>query len=82
VDLEFLTGNKLPCYWAISWWTIPVLIIGVTGWWLRTLIRASLSHEQMLWPLVGVFLGILFVIVLMAAVAVAKEEQFNLVTVS
>ncbi|CAH2991093.1 unnamed protein product [Chilo suppressalis] len=80
VDIEFLTGNKLPCFWAVSWWTIPILIIGVTGWWLRTLIRASWSQGLTLWPLVGVFVGILIMMVLMAAVAVAKEEQFNLVS--
>ncbi|KAL0852522.1 hypothetical protein ABMA27_002255 [Loxostege sticticalis] len=78
VDIEFLTGNKLPWFWAFSWWTIPVLLIGVTGWWLRTLIRATWSQGQMLWPLVGVFIGILVVMIIMAAVAVAKEEQFNL----
>ncbi|CAH0750428.1 unnamed protein product [Diatraea saccharalis] len=80
VDIEFLTGNKLPCFWAVSWWTIPVFIIGVTGWWLRTLIRASWSQDQTLWPLVGVFIGILVIMILMAAVAVVKEEQFNLVS--
>ncbi|KAL4713597.1 hypothetical protein ACJJTC_016680 [Scirpophaga incertulas] len=78
VDIEFLTGNKLPWIWAVSWWTIPVFIIGVTGWWLRALIRASWSQDLTLWPLVGVFIGILVVMIFVAAVVVAKEEQFNL----
>ncbi|XP_075974633.1 sodium-dependent nutrient amino acid transporter 1-like isoform X2 [Anticarsia gemmatalis] len=80
VDIEFLTGVKLPYFWIGTWWTTPVLLIGVSGWWLRALLRVSWGHGQTLWPLLGVFLTILVVMVVMAAVAVAKEEQFNLFT--
>ncbi|KAJ0175786.1 hypothetical protein K1T71_008945 [Dendrolimus kikuchii] len=80
VDIEFLTGVKLPCFWIATWWSTPILLVGVTGWWLRDLLKVTLDQGQTLWPLVGVFLGILIVMVIVAAVAVAKEEQFNLVT--
>lgn len=56
--------------------------MGITGWWLRSLLRSTWGEVQTLWPLGGVFIGILVVMVVMAAVAVAKEEQFNLLTVS
>lgn len=55
--------------------------MGVTGRWLRSLLRTSLEENQTLWPLGGVFLGILAVMIIMAAVAVAKEEQYNFLTV-
>ncbi|CAB3255739.1 unnamed protein product [Arctia plantaginis] len=80
VDIEFLTGVKLPYFWVATWWTTPVLLVGVSGWWLRSLLRASWSLGQTLWPLLGVFVAILVIMVVMAAVAVAKEEQFNLIS--
>lgn len=55
--------------------------MGVTGWWLRSLLRSSWEENQTLWPLGGVFIGILAVMIVMAAVAVAKEEQYNFLTV-
>ena len=82
VDIEFLTGVKLPYFWVATWWFTPVLFIGVTGWWLRALLRISWGNGLTLWPLLAVFVVILVVMVMLAAVAVAKEEQFNLVTVS
>ncbi|KAH9644123.1 hypothetical protein HF086_015453 [Spodoptera exigua] len=78
VDIEFLTGSKLPNFWIATWWLTPVLIIGVTGWWLRALLRISWGNGNTLWPLLAVFLLILIVMVILAARAVAKEEQFNL----
>ncbi|XP_045768654.1 sodium- and chloride-dependent GABA transporter 1-like isoform X2 [Maniola jurtina] len=80
VDIHFVTGSKLPCIWLVTWWSTPVLLMGVTGWWLRSLLRVTWGQGQTLWPLGGVFIGILIVMVVMAAVAVAKEEQFNLLT--
>ncbi|XP_073949768.1 sodium-dependent nutrient amino acid transporter 1-like isoform X2 [Choristoneura fumiferana] len=78
IDIEFLTGKQLACIWIIAWWTAPILMVGVTGWWLRTLLKVSWSQTMTLWPLVGVFIGLLVIVVIMAAIAVAKEEQFNL----
>ncbi|XP_049868320.1 sodium-dependent nutrient amino acid transporter 1-like [Pectinophora gossypiella] len=80
VDIEFLTGGKLSCCWMTTWSITPVLLFGVTGWWLRALIRSTWGQMQTLWPLVAVFVAILVVMVIMAAVAVAKEEQYNLFT--
>lgn len=80
VDIEFLTGVKLPCFWIVTWWSTPVLLIGVTGWWLRDLLKASWGQAQTLWPLLGVFLVILIVMFIMASIVVTKEEQFNLIT--
>ncbi|XP_047530168.1 sodium-dependent dopamine transporter-like isoform X1 [Vanessa atalanta] len=80
VDIHFITGSRLPGFWLVTWWTIPVLLMGVTGWWLRSLLRSAWGEGQTLWPLGIVFMGILVVMVVMAAVAVAKEEQFNLLT--
>ncbi|KAM3963663.1 sodium-dependent nutrient amino acid transporter 1 [Aphomia sociella] len=80
VDIEFLTGNKLPYIWTAAWWTTPVLLLGVTGWWLRGILRTTWSQNQALWPLLGVFIAILVVMIVMAAIAVAKEEQFNFIT--
>ncbi|XP_034826867.1 sodium-dependent nutrient amino acid transporter 1-like isoform X1 [Maniola hyperantus] len=80
VDIHFVTGSRLPCFWLVTWWSTPVLLMGVTGWWLRSLLRVTWGEGQTLWPLGGVFIGILVVMVVMAAVAVAKEEQFNLLT--
>lgn len=54
--------------------------MGVMGWWLRSLLRFTWG-SQTLWPLGGTLIGILVVMIIMAAVAVAKEEQFNLLTV-
>lgn len=78
IDIEFLTGMKLPCFWIATWWCTPILVLGTTGWWLRALLRATWGQEETLWPLVGAFAGILIVMIVIAAVAVAKEEQFNL----
>ncbi|XP_021186294.3 sodium- and chloride-dependent neutral and basic amino acid transporter B(0+) isoform X1 [Helicoverpa armigera] len=80
VDIEFLTGVKLPYFWIATWWLTPVLFIGVSGWWLRALLRVSWGNGLTLWPLLAVFGVILVIMVMLAAVAVAKEEQFNLVT--
>ncbi|KAJ8730597.1 hypothetical protein PYW08_002010 [Mythimna loreyi] len=80
VDIEFLTGVRLPYFWVATWWLTPVLFIGVSGWWLRSLLRISWGNGLTLWPLLAVFVVILVVMVMLAAVAVAKEEQFNLVT--
>lgn len=80
VDIEFLTGTKLPYFWIATWCLTPVLIIGVSGWWLRALLRISWGNGSTLWPLLAVFLLILVVMVILAARAVAKEEQFNLVS--
>lgn len=82
VDIHFITGSRLPWFWLVTWWSTPVLLMGVTGWWLRSVLRTAWGQGQTLWPLGGVFIGILVVMVVMAAVAVAKEEQFNLLTVS
>lgn len=82
VDIEFLTGVKLPYFWIATWWLTPALFIGVSGWWLRALLRVSWGNGYTLWPLLAVFVVILVVMVMLAAVAVAKEEQFNLITVS
>ncbi|CAH0714608.1 unnamed protein product, partial [Brenthis ino] len=80
VDIYFVTGSRLPCFWLVTWWSTPVVLMGVTGWWLRALLRSSWGESQTLWPLGGVFLGILVVMIIMAAVAVAKEEQYNFLT--
>lgn len=80
VDIEFLTGVKLPCFWIGTWWSTPVLLLGVTGWWLRALLRTAWGPE-VTWPLVVVAAVIVFVMAVMAAIAVAKEEQYNLVSV-
>ncbi|XP_060803757.1 sodium-dependent nutrient amino acid transporter 1 isoform X2 [Amyelois transitella] len=79
VDIEFLTGCKLPCIWTAIWWTIPVFLLSVTGWWLRAILRITWSQNQSMWPLLGVFIGIIVVMVVVAAIAVAKEEQYNFV---
>ncbi|CAG9578998.1 unnamed protein product [Danaus chrysippus] len=79
VDIHFVTGSRLPIFWLISWWITPVLLMGVMGWWLRSLLRFTWG-SQTLWPLGGTLIGILVVMIIMAAVAVAKEEQFNLLT--
>lgn len=80
VDIHFVTGSRLPYFWLVTWWSTPVFLMGVTGWWLRSLLRSSLEENQSLWPLGGVFIGILAVMIVMAAVAVAKEEQYNFLT--
>ncbi|CAH0581549.1 unnamed protein product [Chrysodeixis includens] len=79
VDIEFLTGVKLPYFWIATWWSTPILLIGASVWWLRALLRASWGYGQTLWPLLAAFIVILVVMSMLAAVAVAKEEQFNLV---
>lgn len=60
----------------------PLLLIGVTGWWLRTLLRETIEDHQSLWPLGAVLISILIIMAVMSAVAVVKEEQYNLITVS
>ncbi|XP_072938943.1 sodium-dependent nutrient amino acid transporter 1-like isoform X2 [Epargyreus clarus] len=80
VDIQFITGSRLPCFYLVSLWSAPVFLLGVTGWWLRSLLRATWGQGQTLWPLVGAFAAIIIIMVVMAAIAVAKEEQYNLVT--
>lgn len=41
-----------------------------------------MSQSAALWPLIGVFAVILVVMVVIAVIAVAKEEQYNLFSVS
>ncbi|XP_053612531.1 sodium-dependent dopamine transporter-like [Plodia interpunctella] len=77
VDIEFLTGTKLACNWIGIWCVIPIVLLGVTGWWLRSMLRVS-SHYQ-LWPLLIVLIVIIIVMVVVAAIAVAKEEQYNFI---
>ncbi|XP_068632721.1 sodium- and chloride-dependent neutral and basic amino acid transporter B(0+)-like [Battus philenor] len=80
IDIQFVTGNRLPSYWIIAWWLTPFVLLGMTGWWLRALLRATWGQGQTLWPLVGVFITMIVVMVIFAAIAVAKEEQFNLIS--
>ncbi|VVC97203.1 unnamed protein product [Leptidea sinapis] len=80
VDIKFITGSKIPCFWLIAWWLSPIFLIGVTGWWLRGLIRTAWSQGECLWPLMGALIGVLVVFVIFAAIAVAKEEQYNIFT--
>ncbi|KAJ2950203.1 hypothetical protein O0L34_g11564 [Tuta absoluta] len=79
-DIEFLTGGRISCCWLSTWCAVPFFILGVTGWWLRAIIRSSWGHMSTLWPLGGVFIGILVIMIVMAAVSVAKEEQYNIFT--
>ncbi|XP_041988226.1 sodium-dependent nutrient amino acid transporter 1-like isoform X2 [Aricia agestis] len=78
VDIEFITGTHLPWFWLMMWWLTPILLMGVSGWWLRSLLRATWGNGQTLWPLGGVLIGILVIMIILAGIAVAKEEQFNL----
>ncbi|XP_063536150.1 sodium- and chloride-dependent glycine transporter 2-like [Cydia strobilella] len=80
LDVEFLTGTKLPLIWIAAWALAPILLVGVSGWWLRVLLHTTWNQNLSLWPMSGVFIGILVVLVIMAAIAVAQEEQFNLVS--
>ncbi|XP_030025626.1 sodium-dependent nutrient amino acid transporter 1 isoform X2 [Manduca sexta] len=80
VDIEFLTGVRLPWFWIATWWTTPFLVLGVTGWWLKALLRMSWLQNQTLWALVGVFIAIIIIMAVMAGIAVAKEEQYNLLS--
>ncbi|XP_045495157.1 sodium-dependent nutrient amino acid transporter 1-like isoform X1 [Colias croceus] len=77
-DIKFITGSKLSRFWMVMWWLTPVLLVGVTGWWLRAIIRVAWTQGQSLWHLVGVFIAILVILIIFAAIAVAKEEQYNL----
>ncbi|CAK1540709.1 unnamed protein product [Leptosia nina] len=77
-DIKFITGTRLPRIWMVTWWCTPILVVGVTGWWLRAVIRTAWSQGQSLWPLVGAFIAILVILVIFAGIAVAKEEQYNL----
>lgn len=80
-DIEFLTGTRLSYLWIAILWMVPAFLFGITGWWLRAVLRSTWGQYWNLWPLVGVFIGILVVMLVFAAVAVAKEEQFNLCSV-
>ncbi|CAK1600703.1 unnamed protein product [Parnassius mnemosyne] len=80
VDVQFVTGARLPSFWIITWWLTPFVLLGVTGWWLRALLRATWGQALTLWPLVGVFIVIFIIMVIFAAIAVAKEEQYNLLS--
>lgn len=80
-DIEFLTGTRLSYLWIAILWLVPAFLFGITGWWLRAILRSSWGQFWNMWPLVGVFIGILVVMLVIAAVAVAKEEQFNLCSV-
>lgn len=80
-DIEFLTGTRLSYLWIAILWLVPVFLFGITGWWLRVVLRSTWEQYWNMWPLVGVFIGILVVMLVIAAVAVAKEEQFNLCSV-
>ncbi|CAH2076922.1 unnamed protein product, partial [Iphiclides podalirius] len=80
IDMQFVTGTRLPSCWIIGWWLTPFVLMGVTGWWLRALLRASWMQSTNLWPLMGVFIMMLVIVVVFAAITVANEEQFNLLT--
>ncbi|XP_014369255.2 sodium-dependent nutrient amino acid transporter 1 [Papilio machaon] len=80
IDVQFVTGTRLSSYWIIVWWLIPFVLLGVTGWWLRASLRSSWAHGPVLWPVVGILITIVVIIVIFAAITVAKEEQFNLIT--
>ncbi|XP_011550327.3 sodium-dependent nutrient amino acid transporter 1 isoform X1 [Plutella xylostella] len=79
-DIKFLTGARTSSIWVVSWLLTPLLLIGVTGWWLRTLLRETIEDHQSLWPLGAVLISILIIMAVMSAVAVVKEEQYNLIT--
>ncbi|XP_045515272.1 sodium-dependent nutrient amino acid transporter 1-like isoform X1 [Pieris brassicae] len=77
-DLKFITSANMPRFWLVTWWCTPILVVGITGWWLRAVIRTAWSQGHSLWPLVGAFIGILLILIIFAGIAVAKEEQYNL----
>lgn len=83
IDIQFLLKSKLcPC-WVAAWWLIPFILLGITGWWLRYILREVWSETNMtMWPILSILIAILLIVVIFAAIAVSKEEQYNFLSVS
>lgn len=84
-DVEFVTSRELNKCWLIGWMKAPFLIIGVTAWWATTIIMEEAGWMDESWQKVSLLVTLAFILLvflIFAAIAVATQHEFDILSVS
>lgn len=84
-DVEFLIGGPMMRCWTPGWYTVPCAVVPLAAWW-----SAGLLSEGDVWTqgareavwLVTTAGAALFLVLVFACVAVAKQVQYDALAVS
>uniref|UniRef100_A0A2A4JU52 Uncharacterized protein n=1 Tax=Heliothis virescens TaxID=7102 RepID=A0A2A4JU52_HELVI len=76
-DVEFLTGNELAKFWVLGWCAAPGIIAPFTLWWLTGELARDAAWPGPALALLGAAALALLVVLACAAVAVARQVQYD-----